>query len=327
MRQLADLDHGLRRRRRPAEHCPQPREQLVDAERLRDVVVGARVERGDLLPLLADRREDDHRRLAPRAELPADVGAAPVREHEVEDHGLRRIAAAAAASAVSRGRGGLDLVARTAQRRSERPQDLRLVVDDEDPLPAHRASPAGTSTTGRASAKVAPWPGRDSAQIRAAVRLDEAPRDRQPEAGTGPRITVAPVERLEDPLELGPGSPGPWSTTRTIASFRVAVMRTCTTAAGRRELDRVLDQVGDRPLDLAAVDVDDRRLAADLDPIRRAEGVDGLADEVVEVPRLEFRRRLRRPPAGRGRVGRRPAGRGGRTPARSSRAARRGPMR
>ena len=47
----------------------QPRQQLVDAERLGDVVVGAGIERGDLLVLVADGREDEDRDVRPAAQL------------------------------------------------------------------------------------------------------------------------------------------------------------------------------------------------------------------------------------------------------------------
>ena len=49
------------------ENGPQPREELVQADRLRHVVIGPGVERGDLLLLVPDGGEDDYRRGAPRA--------------------------------------------------------------------------------------------------------------------------------------------------------------------------------------------------------------------------------------------------------------------
>ena len=49
---LPDLQDGPARRRRPPQRRAQPGEQLVDPERLLDVIVGARVKRGDLLLLL-----------------------------------------------------------------------------------------------------------------------------------------------------------------------------------------------------------------------------------------------------------------------------------
>ena len=109
----------------------QPREQLVDAERLRHVVVGAGVERRDLLALVADDREDDHRHGLHVRSSRHDLGAAHVGEHEIEDDRVGR-ATAAAVKACSAGRRGVDVVAGAAQARLQRAQDLRLVVDDED---------------------------------------------------------------------------------------------------------------------------------------------------------------------------------------------------
>ena len=70
--ELADLDDGLGRRRRAAQGRTQSCEQLVTAERLRHVVVRAGVERGDLLPLLADGGKDEDRDGAPIPDLTAD---------------------------------------------------------------------------------------------------------------------------------------------------------------------------------------------------------------------------------------------------------------
>ena len=52
--------------------------------------------------------------------------------------GGRIAASASASSAVA---AVIDLVARAAEVRRQRPQDLRLVVDDEDPRAAHARRP------------------------------------------------------------------------------------------------------------------------------------------------------------------------------------------
>src|SRR5439155_26459215 len=109
------------------------------AERLRHVVVRAGVERGDLLGLVADDGEDDDRRRAPRAQLARDVGAARVRQHEVEDHRVGRTHRRQRQRLLPRRR-RVDLVAGAAQARLERAEDLRLVVDDEDTRHARSAS-------------------------------------------------------------------------------------------------------------------------------------------------------------------------------------------
>ena len=81
----------------------QAREQLVDPDRLRDVVVGARVEGGDLLALLADGREHDHRRGAPACAARGRPRSRAVRKNRsrITASGGRIAAAASAPSAVS----------------------------------------------------------------------------------------------------------------------------------------------------------------------------------------------------------------------------------
>ena len=109
----------------------------------------------------------------------------------------------------------LDLVARAAEVRLERPQDLRLVVDDEDAA-SHDVAAGCSATRERERERGAlarPRLGPDAA----AVRLGEAACDREPEPGARGPSSPRAVERLEDPLELAPRrSPAPWSTTRTI---------------------------------------------------------------------------------------------------------------
>ena len=105
------------------------------------------------------------------------------------------------------GRRREDLVAGAAQVGLQRAQDLRLVVDDEDAAGAHAGLLRDAS--GSASAITAPGLGALGPQP-AAVRLGEAARDREPEPGAAVCARCrAALERLEDPLELGGGEPGP----------------------------------------------------------------------------------------------------------------------
>jgi len=144
--QLADLHNRLGGSIGAPQRRPEPGEQLVDAEGLRYVVVGAGVERRDLLGLVADDREHDHRRAAPRAQLAADRGAAPVRKDEVEHDRVRRVRGDGGQRTL-RGLGRLDVVARPAQARSERAEDLRLVVDDKHAR-AHARTAARRAASG-----------------------------------------------------------------------------------------------------------------------------------------------------------------------------------
>ena len=102
------------------------------------------------------------------------------------------------------GGGGVHLVAGAAERRLERAQDLRLVVDDEDAaMAAHASASTGTSTSGSASTKDAPCPCRDSAQTRPPFPFGEAPGDGEAEPAAAALAALGrAAERLEDALEL-----------------------------------------------------------------------------------------------------------------------------
>ena len=87
-REVGGLDQRLLLRRgRAAQRGAQPREELVHAERLRDVVVGAGVERGDLVALGVAHREHDDRHLGPAPQASDHVDAVDPGQAEVEhDH-------------------------------------------------------------------------------------------------------------------------------------------------------------------------------------------------------------------------------------------------
>ena len=65
-------------------YCTDPGEQLAEAERLDDVVVGAHLEADDLVHLLTFGSDHDDRDARPRAQLPADGEAVEIGEAEVE---------------------------------------------------------------------------------------------------------------------------------------------------------------------------------------------------------------------------------------------------
>src|SRR4029450_14159732 len=99
------------------------------------------------------------------SELAADVRAAAVGEQQVENHRLRR-----SHRRLRQRVGGrfsrLDRIARGAQLELQGAQNLRLIVDDQDPGALHEAAWTGSSAAGSASAKVAPFPTSDSTQMR-----------------------------------------------------------------------------------------------------------------------------------------------------------------
>jgi len=133
--EVADLDERFGRGG-AAEDCAETGEQLVDSERLRHVVVGARVESRDLLLLLADHGEDEHRGVAPPTQLTADLDAAFAGQNEIQDDAVRGAHRRLGERVLAGGR-RLDVVTGGAQHGLEGTQDLRLVVDDEDPRTAH----------------------------------------------------------------------------------------------------------------------------------------------------------------------------------------------
>ena len=70
----------------PAEHGADAREELLDVERLGHVVVGAGVERGDLVGLAVARGQHHDRNVAERAHPAQHLDAVDVGEPEVEQH-------------------------------------------------------------------------------------------------------------------------------------------------------------------------------------------------------------------------------------------------
>src|SRR6266540_6079537 len=91
--QLADAERGLvglvgGPGRVPQAHTDASKE-LAGPEGLADVVIGAGVQRRDLVPLLAARREDDDRHGGPLAQPADDVDAVGVRQSEVDDDDVR----------------------------------------------------------------------------------------------------------------------------------------------------------------------------------------------------------------------------------------------
>jgi hypothetical protein len=114
---------------------------------------------------------------------------------------------------------------------------------------------------------------------RVAVRLGEAARDREAEA------RAVAVERLEDPLELLRAEAG-----ACVEHLEPEPVAAYLDAAGR-ELERVLDQVREHPLDLGGVDLDRRQvvLELDVDAVGAGEPVERLSDELVHRPELGTR--------------------------------------
>ena len=95
------------------------------------------------------------------------------------------------------------LVAGTAKRRLERTKDLRLVVDDENALPAQTWPSTIAAESGKASMNDAPSPLRDSAQMRPPLTSANPRAIANPSPApwrTSPR--GQPLERLEHTRQI-----------------------------------------------------------------------------------------------------------------------------
>ena len=177
------------------------------------------------------------------------------------------------------------LVAAGAQVRAQATQDLRLVVDDQDPR--HAASESDSTI-------VSPPPGVSSIDELAAHRLHEALRDREPEPHAVRRTNGRPaLEGLEHPVAVAGGIPGPRSITRS--STRCAAdagrrSRTCSSAGVHAH--RVAGDVGDRAFQQGGVDLDPRQGLRHLDLDRRAvvgEARERRRDHFVQAHRTRTR--------------------------------------
>src|SRR4051794_10603663 len=206
----------------PAQHGADAGRELVGAERLRHVVVGAGVERADLLALVADRAEHDDREGAPAAHLLADLDTAAVGQDEVEDHDVGR-AHGDGVEGLPLRRGLRDLETRGAQDDPQAAEDLGLVVDDEDVRAALRHAGASGREAGRLTAKLAPCPstGRCSSSrpplASTNPRLIASPRP-APAPSPGPRAPRARPRKNGSKIAsaCAAATPGPSSVTRTV---------------------------------------------------------------------------------------------------------------
>jgi hypothetical protein len=123
-----------RRSTAPAEDRLHAKHQLGGGERLRQVVVGAVLEAGDPIDRRAARRQDEDRcsaGLLVTADGPDDGPAVQLGEHQVEDDERRSVAL----DRVKRRRPirrGHDAEPVAFQVRPDQPDDLGVIVDDED---------------------------------------------------------------------------------------------------------------------------------------------------------------------------------------------------
>ena len=168
-------------RRLPPQGRTHARQQFADAERLREVVVRAGIERGDLVGFVDASRQHDHRDRRPAAKRMDEIDTVSVGEPEIENDEIR-LARAGIGEALLQ-RGGLEDVPPFGfERGPNEAPDLRLVLDQErdrrrgthgasstrlvacSPAPSSRGA-AGGIPNGSVKQKRAPPCGGFSAQI------------------------------------------------------------------------------------------------------------------------------------------------------------------
>ena len=179
----------------------------------------------------------------------------------------------------------------------------------DEHAPARRAQ-AGTAgarrTTGSSTTNVVPWPGSDStatlpplASTKPRAIASPRPEPRWPERSV-PRGRTARRRARARRRDARPRS-----TTRTTTRSPTARARTDTGCAARVAA-RVLEEVGERALELRGVGPHERQLALDRElnvPPASAEPVDRRLEHLLQRAPVADAARRRPPPGGRGRGG------------------------
>src|SRR2546423_7929173 len=118
----------------PAQQRADPGDELLQGERLRHVVVGARIEPGHpVLDLVAGRQHQHGHTVSRPAQTPADLEPVDDRHQHVEDDGVRlRLAVSQARQRLAAVGRQLDLVSLELECALERLADRAFIVYDED---------------------------------------------------------------------------------------------------------------------------------------------------------------------------------------------------
>jgi hypothetical protein len=104
--------------------------QLAHAKGLGQIIVGAGVERADLLGLVGAGRQHQHRHLGPRAQVAEHAHAVAVGQAQVQDYQVRLARAGLDQSALQR-IGLVHGAALVLQRRAHEAADMRLVFHQQ----------------------------------------------------------------------------------------------------------------------------------------------------------------------------------------------------
>ena len=207
--EVVDADHrGCRRRvRDPAQDRADAREQLLDVERLGDVVVGAGVERARSCPAWRSRAVNTttgtslNERMRRSASMPSRSGSPRSRSTDVgspvgDEH----------QTPPRRSRVSITSSDTRPQARAQRAAQGAVVLDHEHRRHGRLSCPARVGTT---KTNVAPPPGVSSHHTLPPCAVDEGVHDGEAETGAGGvGPGVDPGELLEDPRTLGFGHAG-----------------------------------------------------------------------------------------------------------------------
>jgi hypothetical protein len=142
---------------------PHPGQQFLDPERLGHVVIGAGVERLHLVHAVGPAGQHDDRGLGPAAQPLDHLHPVQVGQAEIEDHQVGRIPPGHL-QRLDPGRRDVHLVVAHPQVDPQRPQYLRLVVDDQHSFSCSLASGAAfrhclpSSLLRRSSVQAVPRP-------------------------------------------------------------------------------------------------------------------------------------------------------------------------
>ena len=159
--------------------------QLVDLERLDEVVVGAGVEARDaLVEGVAGGQQQDRDAEALAAQPSGDREPVHARHRDVEHDHVRQRALDLGEGGAAVGRGG-DVVALGGQRPLEHPPDRRVVVDEQDGGLGHH----GESRAERAFAAPAGSPSSRRSAVTSATLMSNA-------GSGGPTQTVSTITRM-----------------------------------------------------------------------------------------------------------------------------------
>ena len=107
------------------------RQQFFNAKGLRQVIIGAFVQRHDFIAFVVAHRQHDDGHAGPFAQPRADFKAVHVRQTQIEDDHIRRIGGGQR-QALFAATGRRHLKVPFGQDGFQRAQNLRLVVDDQN---------------------------------------------------------------------------------------------------------------------------------------------------------------------------------------------------